>query len=83
MKIMCQEDFDRVFNMRIADKCCANCKYSKCEHEGYATCSHPARNDGGYCYEEGEETSKCWPYNTMRSNVCDGWGPKEKKGEMK
>lgn len=77
MKIMCEADFDKAFHVRLADKCCANCKYGKNEYEGGATCSHPSRNDGGNDYEKGECSSKVWKYNTMQSCVCDGWEAKE------
>ena len=77
-EIMCAEDFDRIFNVRLAEKCCANCKHSKCEYEGCATCSHPKRNDGGYTYEEGETAQKYYSYNACQCNVCDLW---EAKGE--
>ena len=26
-EIMCREDFEREFHVRLADKCCANCKH--------------------------------------------------------
>lgn len=77
-EIMCAEDFDRVFNVRLAEKCCANCKHGDCEYEGEATCSHPKRNDGGQSYEEGELAQKYYSYNACQCNVCDLW---EAKGE--
>lgn len=77
-EIMCAEDFERVFNMRLAEKCCANCKHGDCEYEGDATCSHPKRNDGGQSYEEGELAQKYYSYNACQCNVCDLW---EAKGE--
>ena len=69
---MCSEDFDRIFNVRLAE-CCANCKYGECEYEGCATCSHPKRNDGGYADEEGELASKYYSYNAHQWEVCDLW----------
>lgn len=77
-KIMCCEDFERVFNVRRAQKCCANCKYGSCEYEGFATCSHPKRNDGGCKNEEGE--GSYYPYNAHQCDVCDLW---KKKGSKK
>lgn len=77
-EIMCSEDFERIFNVRVAEKCCANCKYGGIKYEGFATCSHPKRNDCGYGYEEGEE--KYYPYNILQCNTCDLW---EKKGNVK
>ena len=68
-KIMCMEDFDTTFHVRLADKCCANCKHGEYECEGGATCRNPKRNDGGYLY-----------YNTLQCNVCDLW-EKEERGE--
>ena len=79
-EIMSEEDFNRIFNARLAEKCCANCKHGKCEYDGYATCRHPKRNDGGYAYEEGELTKKYYSYNTHQYDVCDLW---EAKGEKK
>lgn len=78
-KIMCEEDFEKCFNWRTAEKCCANCKHGEGEYEGYATCYHPKRNDGGYAYKEGELVSKCFPYNTHKCDVCDLWEAKGKK----
>ncbi len=77
MKIMCEADFDKALNVRLADKCCANCKHGENEYEGGATCSHPERNDGGNYYENGECARKVWEYNTMQGYVCDGWEAKE------
>ena len=76
-EIMCCEDFERVFNVRRAQKCCAKCKYGSCEYEGFATCSHPKRNDCGYGDEE-EDSSKYYPYNTHQCDVCDLWKTKGK-----
>lgn len=74
---MCEKDFDAVFHVRLAPRCCANCKHGDNEFEGGATCYHPNRNDGGYSYEEGEVTSKWHCYNTMQNFVCDLWEEKE------
>lgn len=77
-EIMCCEDFERAFHVRLAEKCCANCKHGGSEYEGFATCSHPKRNDGGYADEEGE--SKYYTYNAHQCDVCDLW---EAKGKVK
>ena len=77
-EIMCAEDFDHIFNVRLSEKCCANCKHGDREFEGEATCSHPKRNDGGRAYEEGELAQKYYSYNARQCNVCDLW---EAKGE--
>ena len=76
-QIMCKKDFDDVFHVRVADRCCANCKHGENEYEGGATCRHPKRNDGGHDYEEGITTSKWYSYNTMQCDVCDLWEGKE------
>jgi hypothetical protein len=76
-EIMCSEDFERAFHVRLAEKCCANCKHGEREYEGFATCSHPKRNDVGYVDEEGE--SKYYTYNAHQCDVCDLW---EVKGEI-
>lgn len=81
MKIMCEADFNKAFHVRLADKCCANCKHGENEYEGGATCSHPSRNDGGNAYENGECASKWYGYNTMQCNVCNGWEAKEGDAE--
>lgn len=77
-EIMCAEDFVRIFNVRLAEKCCANCKYGDCEYEGGATCRHHKRNDGGWLYEKGEVSQKYYSYNVCQCNVCNLW---EAKGE--
>ena len=82
-EIMCAEDFERVFNVRLAEKCCANCKHGDCEYEGGATCSHPKRNDGGRSYEEGEVAQKYYSYNVCQCNVCDLWEAKGATDEQK
>lgn len=78
-KIMCNEDFKKCFNWRIAEKCCENCKHGEEECDAYITCHHPKRNDGGYAYEEGETASKFYTYNSKRHMVCDLWETKETK----
>ena len=70
---MCSEDFEVAFHVRLAARCCANCKHGKNEYDGYATCFHPKRNDGGRDYEAGETTSKWSSYNTWQNSVCDLW----------
>ena len=75
-KIMCREDFERAFHVRLADRCCANCKHGESEYEGCATCRHPFRNDGGKDYEAGERASKVYSYNSMQHEVCDLWEQK-------
>lgn len=79
MNIMCEDDFAKAFNVRLADKCCANCKHSSNDYGGYTyvTCSHPKRNDGGNKYESGETTRKFNEYNAPQCYVCDGWEAKE------
>jgi hypothetical protein len=77
-KIMCEKDFARCFNVRIADKCCANCKHCECECEGEATCMHPNRNDTGLWAEE-DATFPYQRFNVWQHNVCDLW---EAKGEQ-
>ena len=33
-EIMSEEDFNRIFNARLAEKCCANCKHGEpCDYE--------------------------------------------------
>lgn len=77
-RIMCAEDFEVCFNIRIAEKCCANCKYGDCECEGEATCRHPKRNDNGGL---GDGLSlPYYYYNVLQHQVCDLW---EAKGETK
>lgn len=73
-EIMCCEDFERTFKVRVADKCCANCKYSDNEYEGFATCRHPKRNDGG------EDESSYYSYNAHQWEVCDLWEAKKRRG---
>lgn len=75
-EIMCSEDFERAFHVRLAEKCCANCKHGECEYEGCATCRHPERNDDGYTYEQGELASKYYSYNAHQCDVCDLWEAK-------
>ena len=75
--IMCEKDFDDVFHVRVADRCCANCEYGRNEYEGGASCLHPRRNDGGHDYEKGQVASKWRSYNTMQNFVCDLWSRKE------
>ena len=29
-EVMCSDDFERIFNVRLAEKCCANCKHGEC-----------------------------------------------------
>lgn len=77
-KIMCAEDFEKCFNVRLAEKCCANCKHGECEYEGYVTCRHHKRNDGGYAYESGELAYKICTYNSSKCYVCDQWEAKSK-----
>ena len=77
-EIMCCEDFERVFHVRLAEKCCANCEYGDCEYEGCVTCSHPKRNDCGYGREEEEDSSRYYSYNARQCDVCDLW---KQKGE--
>mgnify|MGYP003293504736 CR=1 FL=1 len=74
-KIMCCEDFERTFKVRIANKCCANCKHGEREYEGFATCSHPKRNDGG------EEESRYYSYNAHQWEACDLWEARRKNNE--
>ena len=76
-EILCCEDFEVAFHVRLAEKCCANCKHGECEYEGCATCMHPKRNDGGKDYQLGVTTSKWYSYNAMQFNVCDLWECKE------
>lgn len=37
-EIMCREDFEREFYVRLADKCCANCKHGEIECEELKPC---------------------------------------------
>lgn len=71
-EIMCSEDFERIFNVRLAEKCCANCKHGEIEYEGDATCIHPNRNDTG-CWAKEDATLPYQTFNVMQSNVCDLW----------
>lgn len=80
--IMCREDFAREFHVRLADKCCANCKHGENECEGEATCMHPKRNDTGYWAEE-DVTLPYQAFNVIQSNVCDLWEPKGKNDGSK
>lgn len=75
-EIKCREDFERIFNVRIAEKCCASCKHSDIEVEGDATCKHPKRNDKGQLSKE-DAVSTYKTFNVMQSSVCDLW----EKGE--
>lgn len=78
-EITCCEEFERMFNVRLAEKCCANCKHGEREYEGCATCKHPKRNDTEYWYKD-EDTLPYAPYNVKQFNVCDLW---EAKGKTK
>ena len=81
-EIMCAEDFDRIFNVRLAEKCCANCKHSKCEYEGCATCFNPKRNDGGYIYTKKEIRRKNTIHTMLTSVMCATCGKlKEARSE--
>jgi hypothetical protein len=65
-EIMCDEDFEKCFNVRLA-KCCASCKYGDLEYEGEATCEHPKRPSGlGY-----------FAYSVLQCQVCNLWESKE------
>ncbi len=77
VKIMCKDDFNKAFNVRLADKCCANCKYGESEFDGDATCSHPERNDNGNDCWNRKCDRKFRHYNTTQCHVCDGWEAKE------
>ncbi|MBO7686727.1 MAG: hypothetical protein J6V72_10095 [Kiritimatiellae bacterium] len=61
---MTWKDFEKAYNFREADKCCANCKHGEVEYEGECTCNHPLIDK----YE-------C--SGNMINNVCDLW---EKEG---
>lgn len=78
-RIMCMEDFDKAFHLRLAERCCANCKHGEREFEGGATCCHPKRNDGGESL-----MYKWFLYNTSQCNVCDLWeGGEDAKTETR
>ena len=61
------EEFDKKYHRRGAEKCCAHCLYGEPDFEGEARCSHPKRG-----YKPAEEVR----LNTMCDNVCDLWEPK-------
>lgn len=66
------EDFERVFNYRMADRCCANCKHGENEYEGCATCHHRERFDFGR-----DNDTRVMSYNALQHFVCDAWERKE------
>ena len=35
------KDFEKAYNFRVSEKCCANCKHGEIEYEGECTCVHP------------------------------------------
>lgn len=59
---MLDEEFERKYHARCADKCCLNCEYGFPEYEGELTCEHPERNTSRF--------NSSWHY------VCDLWKKK-------
>lgn len=61
---MTWREFEKAYNVRLAEKCCASCKHGDVCYEGEANCNHP--------FVRGE-----LPRGGMIDDVCDLW---EKKG---
>ena len=71
-EINCAEDFERKYNYRLAERCCANCKHGENGYEGCATCRHPERFDFGR-----HNDFRIRAYNVNQSDVCDAWEKSE------
>ena len=56
----------RLFVFRMAEKCCANCRYGVEGYEGECDCSHPL-----------VDADERWRMGGTIVNVCDLW---ERKG---
>ena len=61
--------FEEKYNLRIADKCCLNCRHGDGEYDGAATCSHRERE----FYDEEVGYMRKGSYNCACYNVCDAW----------
>ena len=74
IEINSTKDFEKKFNYRTADRCCANCKHGENEYEGGATCHHVERFDFGR-----DADIRIMSYNVLQCDVCDAWEAKEAK----
>lgn len=57
---MTWEEFEKAYNFREADKCCANCKHGRVGYEGECSCVHP------FVFHQKLT-------GNMVHNVCDLW----------
>ena len=61
--------FQKKYNPRMADRCCANCKFAELHYDGMATCKHPERE----YFNEFTQEREFDMFNVSFHDVCDGW----------
>lgn len=61
-------------HLRVAEKCCLNCRFGEADWEGVAICTHPSLD---YTDEDGEQQHA--EICARQCDVCDLWEPEPKR----
>lgn len=74
-----RDEFEKNNHLRLADKCCGNCKHGEDDWEGASNCKHPSLE----YYDEFMEEKQYANIGAMQCKVCDKWEKREGNGESK